>query len=96
MGEISHELRNSLGAAMLAFQMLRTGKVGLGGSTSQVVNRSLRRAMALIDSAVAHVRLESGKQHSERLRLAEFIEEVEVGDNAGGERPRADAGRRRR
>jgi hypothetical protein len=35
--------------------------------------------MALVDSAVVHVRLESGNQHFERLSLGEFIEEVEVG-----------------
>ena len=34
--------RNALGVAMLAFQTLRAGKVGIGGSTASLVDRSLR------------------------------------------------------
>jgi signal transduction histidine kinase len=78
LGNLSHELRNSLGAAMLAFQTLKSGSVGLGGTTAALLDRSLRRASALIDSAVAQVRLESGSQVTERLSMREFIEEVEV------------------
>jgi signal transduction histidine kinase len=79
LGNLSHELRNSLGAAMLAFQTLKTGSVGLGGSTAAVLDRSLRRACAVIDSSVAQVRLESGTRAVERVSMREFIEEVEVG-----------------
>ncbi len=78
LGNLSHELRNALGAAMLSFQTLKSGNVGLGGSTAALLDRSLRRASALIDSAVAEVRLESGNRVTERLSLHEFIEEVEV------------------
>lgn len=79
LGNLSHELRNSLGAAMLAFQTLKTGSVGIGGSTAAVLDRSLRRACAVIDSSVAQVRLESGVKAIERVSMREFIEEVEVG-----------------
>ncbi len=78
LGNLSHELRNALGAAMLAFQTLKSGNVGLGGSTAALLDRSLRRASALIDSAVAQVRLESGSRVTERLSMHEFTEEVEV------------------
>ena len=34
MGFLAHELRNSLAGAMLAHELVRTGKVGPAGSTS--------------------------------------------------------------
>jgi signal transduction histidine kinase len=78
LGNLSHELRNALGAAMLSFQTLKMGSVGLGGSTAALLDRSLRRACALVDSAVAQVRLEAGSRTIERVSMCEFIEEVEV------------------
>jgi signal transduction histidine kinase len=78
-GSLSHELRNALGAAMLSFQTLKAGNVGLGGSTAALLDRSLRRACALIDSSVAQVRLESGSRTTERVSISQFIEEIEVG-----------------
>lgn len=78
LGNLSHELRNALGAAMLSFQTLKMGSVGLGGSTAALLDRSLRRACALIDASVAQVRLESGSCVMERLSISEFMEEIEV------------------
>jgi signal transduction histidine kinase len=79
LGELAHELRNALGVAMLAFQTLRTGTVGYGGSTSALLGRSLGRLSTLLDSSLAQVRLD-GKVHTqERVSVREFIEEVEVG-----------------
>jgi signal transduction histidine kinase len=79
MGDLSHELRNALGAALLSFQILKSGSVGFGGSTAAILDRSLRRACALVDSSVAQVRLESGIHATEHVSLSQFIEEVEVG-----------------
>jgi signal transduction histidine kinase len=78
-GELAHELRNALGAAMLAFETISTGSVGPRGSTATLLGRSLRRLAELIDSSVAQVRLEAGIRSPERLSMQEFIEEVEVG-----------------
>jgi signal transduction histidine kinase len=78
LGNLSHELRNALGAAMLSFQTLKMGSVGVGGSTAAVLDRSLRRACALIDSSIAQVRLESGSRTTERVSIGQFIEELEV------------------
>jgi signal transduction histidine kinase len=83
MGELAHELRNALGVAMLSFQTLRTGSVGLGGSTAALLGRSLTRLSALIDSSLARVRIESGLGTSARVSVSEFIEEVEVGATMG-------------
>jgi signal transduction histidine kinase len=78
LGSLAHELRNALGAAMLSFQTLQAGSVGVGGSTGALLGRSLRRLSALIDSSVARVRLESAIRTVERVSVQQFIEEVEV------------------
>jgi signal transduction histidine kinase len=78
LGDLAHELRNALGAAMLSFHTLKTGSVGLGGSTAALLDRSLRRLSTLIDSTVAQVRLASSSVASERVLVNQFIEEIEV------------------
>jgi signal transduction histidine kinase len=78
LGDLAHELRNALGAAMLSFHTLKTGSVGLGGSTAALLDRSLRRLSTLIDSTVTQVRLESSSVSSELVSVNQFIEEIEV------------------
>jgi len=79
LGDLSHELRNALGAAALSFEVIKMGSVGLRGSTSALHDRSLRRAIALVDSSVARVRLDSGVRAEECVSVHQFIEEVEIG-----------------
>jgi len=79
LGNLAHELRNALGAAMLSFQSLQSGSVGVGGSTAGLLDRSLRRLLELVDSSVAQVRLEVGVRAVRRVSLRELIEEIEVG-----------------
>jgi signal transduction histidine kinase len=71
-----HELRNHLSSAMLAFEAGKSGGV-MTGRAVEVLERSLRRLRDLIDRSVSEVRLASGLHRRERLRLAEFIEEME-------------------
>jgi len=78
LGELAHELRNSLGAAMLAFQSLRTGQVGPGGSTAALLGRSLLRLSGVVHSSIARVRLEAGMKATERMSLRELVEEIAV------------------
>ena len=78
LGVLAHELRNPLGAAMLAYQILRTGSVGIGGSTGTELGRSLRRVSALIDRTMAQVRLDAGIRSPERVSVFELVEELEV------------------
>jgi len=75
-GMLAHELRNKLGAATLAFAALKAGRVGIGGSTAAVLERSLRGLRDLIDSSLAEVRIESGRQSHERILVSELVEEV--------------------
>jgi signal transduction histidine kinase len=77
-GFFAHELRNHLHTAVLAFQAVRSGKVGTTGSTIEVLDRSLRRLRELIDRSVSEVRLAAGEHYQQRIRVSEFIEEMEI------------------
>jgi hypothetical protein len=41
LGFFAHELRNLLGTAMLAFEVLKSGTVGISGSTGMILGRNL-------------------------------------------------------
>ena len=78
LGFLAHEMRNLLSTSMLAFGALAKGNIGVGGSTGTVLGRSLRRMRALIDRTLTEVRLEAGIDNSERVSIAELIEEIEL------------------
>lgn len=76
LGFLAHELRNLLNTAILAFEVLKTGNVGVAGSTGAVLNRSLLALRALVGRSLAEVRLTQGVQHKERFLVCEFIDEL--------------------
>jgi len=78
LGFLAHELRNLLNASVLSFDILRTGAVGVGGSTGAVLGRSLAGLRSLIDRELAELRLGAGIHHKETVVVCEFIEDVEV------------------
>lgn len=78
LGQLAHELRNSLNTALLEFQTVRQGAVAINGSTGMVLGRSLMPLRDLIDSALSEVRLDAGAQMSERIAVAEFLDEIAV------------------
>lgn len=51
----SHEMRDLIKTATTAFEVLRTGNVGVGGSTGEVVLRSLRAMDALVNRQSAQI-----------------------------------------
>jgi signal transduction histidine kinase len=75
-GFLAHELRNVLNTAIMAFEVLKTGNVGVAGSTGTVLHRSLMGARALIGRSLAEVRLNQGVQNREPFLVSEFIEEL--------------------
>ena len=85
-GHFAHELRNGLLAALLAFQNIQKGRVGVNGSTMVVLERSLNGMRSIIDRSLSDVRVSSGLQQRQRLRLARVIEEVEVAAQLDAER----------
>ena len=79
LGVLAHELRNQLGVAMLSFDVIKKGMVGLGGSTGALHSRSLAALRNLVEGAVAEVRLEAGRAMLERISVAEFMDEIRLG-----------------
>ena len=76
LGFFAHELRNLTNTAIMAFEVLRTGNVGVAGSTGAVLHRSLMAAHALISRSLAEVRLTQAIQNREQFLVAGFIEEI--------------------
>jgi signal transduction histidine kinase len=61
--------------------VLKTGNVGVGGSTGKVLERSLVAQRALISRSLAEIRMTQGVQNREPTVVAEFIQDVAA--NAG-------------
>ena len=78
LGFFAHELRNLLGNAILAFEVLKSGTVGVSGSTGQILGRNLVALRDLIDRSLAEVRLQAGLHRREHVSLTQLMEEVEV------------------
>ena len=77
-GNFAHEMRNLLNSATLAVAVIKAGKVGMGGATGQVLDRSLAGLGDLIDRSIADVRSFNALQRpSELVDLAEFIGQVQ-------------------
>ena len=78
LGFFAHELRNLLHTAMIAFEVVKSGNVGIAGSTGAVLHRSLVRARDLTARSLAEVRLTQGVQDRKPFLVSEFIEELAV------------------
>jgi signal transduction histidine kinase len=78
LGVLTHELRNQLYAAILTFDTLEAGQVGVNGSTGGVLGRSQNRVDELDTRPLAMVRLESPSRKRERVSVSELLEEVEI------------------
>jgi signal transduction histidine kinase len=78
LGVLARELRNVLNSAILSFDVIKKGMVGLGGRAGAEHSRSLSGLRALIERSLAEVRLEAGTRMPERFSAAEFFEEIEA------------------
>lgn len=78
LGFLAHELRNLISTASMAYQALRSGRVGITGTTGNALGRSLKGLRHLVDRSLAEVRLSAGIEKRERVRVAELIEDVEA------------------
>lgn len=79
LGVLAHELRNVLNTAFLSYEIIKSGKVTMSGSTGLVLGRSLIGLRELIDRSMADVRLDAGIERLERITVADFLGEVEIG-----------------
>jgi len=76
LGFFAHELRNLMSTSLMAFEVLKTGNVGVAGSTGTVLHRSLLASHALISRSLAEVRLTQGIKNRERFAVGPFIDEI--------------------
>ena len=77
VGFLVHELRNLLNTAIVAFEVLKTGNVGVSGSTGAVLNRSLVGLRDLVAHSLDEVRMTTGAAiNTKRIAVSEFIEEI--------------------
>jgi signal transduction histidine kinase len=73
---VVHELRNLVNTAIVAFEVLKTGNVGVGGSTGTVLNRSLMGLRDLIGRSLEDVRLTNTVANRVPIVISDFIAEV--------------------
>jgi hypothetical protein len=76
LGFFAHEMRNLINTAVVAFEVLKTGNVGVGGSTGTILYRSLMATSELITRSLAEVRLTQGVHNREQFLVTEFIDEI--------------------
>ena len=60
LDSVADELRNLLAVAFLAFDALKMGTVGVGGSTVTMLERSLAGLRVIVDVSLAEVRSAAG------------------------------------
>jgi len=75
-GFFIHELRNLVQTATFASEALLSGNVGVTGSTAAVLRRSLTGVRALVNTAIADVRVSNGAQHPEIFSVVQFVQEL--------------------
>jgi signal transduction histidine kinase len=77
LGFLAHELRNGLSIINTSLRLIRSGTVGFGGSTGQILDRALKRQQELIDRSLAEVRLRvDPKVHKEPASLLKLIDQI--------------------
>jgi signal transduction histidine kinase len=76
LGFFAHELRNLLNTALMAYEVLKRGNLGVAGSTGAVLHRSLLASHSLVARSLAEVRLTQGIQNREPFLLAGFIDDL--------------------
>jgi signal transduction histidine kinase len=78
IGQLAHELRNHLNAALMAFSLLKGGVVAVNGSTGSVLGRSLASLRALIEGALSGVRLSAPRTAMQRITVDGFLNDVKA------------------
>jgi signal transduction histidine kinase len=78
LGQMAHELRNLLQTATLAFEVLKSGRVGVGGSTGAVLGRSLVALSERVDTTLSQVRLAASRLRRVQASVLVFVDEIAV------------------
>jgi signal transduction histidine kinase len=76
IGQLVHEIRNLLNTAVLAFEVVKRGTVGVNGSTGAVLGRSLIGLRDLVDSTLSDIRTAASHQRPERVPVSVFLSDI--------------------
>jgi signal transduction histidine kinase len=79
MGKITHEIRNMLSTAILAFDVVKRGTVGVNGNTGAVLGRNLTGLRDLVDSTLSDIRTAASRQRPELVAVSSFLSDIAVG-----------------
>ena len=79
LGFLTHELKNLMHTALLAFEVVKSGSVGVSGNTGAVLHRSLMGARDLLARSIAEARLTQGIQSLEPFLVSGFIDDLAQG-----------------
>lgn len=79
LGFFAHELGNLINTGIIAFEILKAGNVGVGGSTGAVLQRSLMGLRTLVGRSLAELRLTEGIQNREPISLNGLLDEIGLG-----------------
>lgn len=79
MGQVTHEIRNMLNTAMLAFSAIKRGTVGINGNTGAVLGRNLVGLRVLVDGALSDIRIAASHQRRQLVAVAVLLNEVAAG-----------------
>ena len=91
LGYIAHELRNCLNTAVLAYEAIRGGHVGLKGATAEVLERSFVCLRDLIDRPFVDARLAAGSPPLlVSVEVGPFITELRLTTTADAKRAGCD------
>jgi signal transduction histidine kinase len=78
MGRVTHEIRNMLNTALLAFDVVKRGTVGVNGNTGAVLGRSLTGLRDLVDSALSDIRTAASHQRPEVVSVSVLLNDIAV------------------
>src|SRR5688572_30849886 len=76
VGFLVHEMRNRVNTAVVAFEVLKSGNVGAGGSTGAVLDRTLMALRDLIARSLEEIRSAQPAKHRKQIVVSEFIDEI--------------------
>jgi len=79
LGMLAHELRNCLTNIGITVQVMKSGMVGLGGSTAQLLDNDLKRLNEIIERSLTEVRLRIDLEiHAVSTNLLQVVDQILV------------------
>jgi signal transduction histidine kinase len=76
LGQVTHEVRNGLNTALIAFDILKRGLVAVNGSTGAVLGRSLVGLRDLVENTLADIRTAASHHRPEPVSMLSFLTQL--------------------